>query len=50
MGSEHSYVPVMMQTYLNPTPQGFWDKDNLPGMKDYIDKLESFILPHITSK
>ena len=23
--------------YLNPTPQGFWDRDTLPGLSTYID-------------
>ena len=32
-----SYIPVMMQVYLNPTPQGFWDRDTLPGLSTYID-------------
>ncbi|KAL4237758.1 peroxisomal assembly protein [Mactra antiquata] len=50
IGSEHSYVPVMMQTYLNPTPQSFWDKDNLPGLSLHVEKLENFILPHLTCK
>ena len=27
----------MMQVYLNPTPQGFWDRDTLPGLSTYID-------------
>ena len=26
-----------MQVYLNPTPQGFWDRDTLPGLSTYID-------------
>ncbi|XP_053389354.1 peroxisomal ATPase PEX6-like, partial [Mercenaria mercenaria] len=50
IGSEHSYIPVMMQTYLSPLPQSFWDKDNLPGLSQYVDKLENCILPHLTSR
>ena len=26
-----------MQVYLNPTPQGFWGRDTLPGLSTYID-------------
>ena len=34
---ESVYIPVMMQVYLNPTPQGFWDSDTHPGLSTYID-------------
>ena len=30
----HSYIQVMMQVYLNPTPQGFWDRDTHPGVSE----------------
>ncbi|XP_052272085.1 peroxisome assembly factor 2-like isoform X1 [Dreissena polymorpha] len=49
IGTEHSYVPVMMQTYLSPQPVSFWDQDYLHGLHTYVDRLENFILPHITT-
>jgi len=50
IGTEHSYVPVLMQTYLSSNPQSFWDQDHMQGLNSYMNQLESFILPHITAK
>ncbi|KAL3872576.1 hypothetical protein ACJMK2_035792 [Sinanodonta woodiana] len=49
-GAEHSYIPVLMQTYYSPYPLGSWDKDELPGQNLYVDKLESFIVPHLQAR
>ncbi|KAK3582678.1 hypothetical protein CHS0354_031089 [Potamilus streckersoni] len=49
-GAEHSYIPVLMQTYYSPYPLGSWDKDELPGQNKYVDQLESFIVPHLQAR
>ncbi|XP_052769801.1 peroxisomal ATPase PEX6-like [Mya arenaria] len=50
IGTEHSYVPALLQTYLSPSPQSFWDQDHLSGLDSLMGQLEKFILPHITAK
>ncbi|KAL5008589.1 hypothetical protein ScPMuIL_014170 [Solemya velum] len=46
-GSEHSYVPLQMISYLSTDKLGYWDSPKLPGLDRYVEKLKSCIIPHI---
>ncbi|XP_061172817.1 peroxisomal ATPase PEX6-like isoform X1 [Saccostrea echinata] len=48
VGSVHSYVPLIMNTYLSVRPLSYWDQSlNVHGMNRHADQLEILIRPYL---
>ncbi|XP_041350807.1 peroxisome assembly factor 2-like [Gigantopelta aegis] len=47
VGSVHSFVPQIAYQYFTDHASNYWLRLNCPGMNNYIDKLESVVLPHL---